>query len=411
MYDMASNAAGFTGMPAPNLDFVLTNAIRLEGGAPVVDHASYTSPNVEWFGIPIPWTSVPQIVLGSGNFFDWDVFSHEYGHAVADKNDSIVSVGGPHNGENQYDFAGNSDTLHNKQNANRLAMNEAYGTWFGVAFWQYSNYLGTMPHVGDTKYRDVTSSGRVFEYDLEDNAGPVFSYTNLFGEDSEVGVGRLLWDLTDSVTETNVRATCSQYCTDDTSEQMANLMSQAITGKELDGISDFHRSLYQYYVGKPVGGLDTVGQVDSAAVKKAMQVGSIFTEFGIAANINQANNTNPFKDIDNPAVRNLDSQPVELVWEQHKTDNFALSPSGTRYTYQRPKAQIEALIHAAAQLPYQAEHTLVVLIKGTATGAGAGSGAIETGPYYSNAEKFKLTTNQPTLQRDCRRQLRQQYIE
>ncbi|MDH5858520.1 vWA domain-containing protein [Lampropedia aestuarii] len=417
MYDMASNAQGFTGMAAPQLDFVLTNALSRDGGAPTIDFAYYTSPNMEWLGIPIPWTSVPQIVLGGGNFFDWDVFSHEYGHAVADQNNSIISVGGPHNGENQYDYASNTATFHNKQKANRLAMNEAYGTWFGVAFWQYSSYKGKIPLVGDTKYRDVTSTNAVFEYDLEDNAGAVFSYTNMFGEDSEIGVGRLLWDLTDAVNEDNVRATCSKYCKDAITVPMAGLMSQTIAGKQLDGISDFHREFYRYYVGKPIGDLDSVGQIDSAALKKAIQVGSVFAEFGIAANINQTNNSDPFKDIGNPALRNLDTQPVELVWEQHKTgtmpgldqfeilfynqamdtlvyktDTITLSPTGKRYTYQMPKAQAEALVQAATQLPYQAEHTLVVMIKGTATGVGAAG--ISTGPYYSNAEEFKLATDQ-----------------
>lgn len=421
MYDMASNAASFTGMAAPELDFVLTNSMRMDGGTPDYEHAYYTSPNVEWFGIPIPWTSEPQIVLGSGNFFDWDVFSHEYGHAVADQNNSIISVGGPHNGENQYDYANNTYTLGNKQLSNRLALNEAYGTWFGVAFWQSSSYQGKMPFVGDTKYRDVTSGGAVFEYDLEANTGPVFSYTQLFGEDSEVGLGRLLWDLSDAVNEDNVRATCSKYCKDEITVPTADLMSKTIAGKQLDGISDFHREFYKYYVGQAIGGLDNVGTVNAAAVKKAIQVGSVFAEFGIAANLNQTNNTDPFKDIDNPAVRNLDSQPVELVWEQHKTgtmpgldrfeilfynealdklvyktEAFDLSPASgsTRYTYQLPKAQVQALISAAAQLPYQAEHTLVLVIKATASGSGAGAGAVQTGPYYSNAEEFKLQTNQ-----------------
>ena len=148
-------------------------------------------------------------------------------------------------------------------------------------------------------------------------------------------------------------------------------------------------------------------------MKKAVQIGSVFAEFGVSANINQTNNADPFKDIDAPAVRNLDTSPVQLIWEQHKTgtlggldqfeilfytealdeliykvDGVSLAPSGIKYTYQMPKAKVLELVQAVSKLPYKPEQKIVIVIKGTASG-----GNVSSGPFYGNAEEFTVKLN------------------
>ena len=51
----------------------------------------------------------------------------------------------------------------------------------------------------------------------------------------------------------------------------------------MSGISDFHKHFYKSYVGKPVGDLDKEGPVNAQELERALQVGALFAEHGMAA--------------------------------------------------------------------------------------------------------------------------------
>ena len=114
---------------------------------------------------------------------------------------------------------------------------------------------------------------------MEDNRRAFHGSFNIYGEDSEAGLGRLLWDFSDDVNETSQRATCSTYCGDSVHIPMPQLMAGVFLGKRLDTVSDFHKHIYQAYVGSPAGSLDQTGPVDGSATQKMLAIGAIF--FGV----------------------------------------------------------------------------------------------------------------------------------
>ena len=122
--------------------------------------------------------------------------------------------------------------------------------------------------------------------------------------------------------EANSRATCSQYCKENASVSFTEIMRSVINGRQLDGVSDFYQRMYRVYVGSDVGSLDNVGLVAASRVRQAIQMGAISAEFGLGANINTTQNPDPFRDIDAPTKRDLDSDPVVLRWEQMKTGSM-----------------------------------------------------------------------------------------
>jgi hypothetical protein len=118
--------------------------------------------------------------------FDWDVIHHEFGHHVTDSLDIEDSPGGSHSsGENLADRIGKEDGIH-------LAWGEGWPTYFAISLQQEMNAssLG-IPNVGDTHYQDTEDNS--LEYDLEAQD------TSLsLGEDNELSVQRVLWDLYDN---------------------------------------------------------------------------------------------------------------------------------------------------------------------------------------------------------------------
>ena len=360
--------------------------------------------------------------LGSLKSFDWDTIAHEYGHAVAHLQDATKIADGFHDGSNQYDIEKNPsgealNTYRNKELSNALALNEAYATWFALNFWKERRYSNEIAWLGDHRLDQTYEANQMsIPMDLESNTKPYGTKDKVFGEDSEVGVGRLLWDITDGNNEPNQRALCEQYCQDAITVPFASVSASAIYPggargtAPLSGISDFHKHFYKSYVGKPVGDLDKEGPVNAQELERALQVGALFAEHGMAASISRTYSPHAFKELD---------KPVTLIWKQLKTgtmpglDKFEvlfyaqkldrllmkldagvlnpLSESPNVYQWEMPQEKVAVLRRELEKHEGQKdEYKVAIVVKGTATGAQAAAGKVETGPYYGNAEIFTL---------------------
>lgn len=117
--------------------------------------------------------------------WDWDTIHHEYGHFVFDVLDNEDNPGGPHNIGDC--IATKKD---DKSEGNRMAWAEGWPTYFGTSGQQVFNMASlNVPRVGDVSYQDLEDSNLVYSLEAQDNNGR--------GEDNEVAVQRLLWDLFD----------------------------------------------------------------------------------------------------------------------------------------------------------------------------------------------------------------------
>jgi hypothetical protein len=146
--------------------------------------------NLEWPGDPGSANyNGSRINLRPGDQFDWDVMFHEYGHYVQDTFDFEDGPGGPHNlGDCISDVQGSKDR------GVRMSWSEGWPTFFGTAGQQIFNLAAlNVPRVGDVSYTDTGESN--FTYSLEAGA----AQDNLgLGEDNELAVQRILWDLFDT---------------------------------------------------------------------------------------------------------------------------------------------------------------------------------------------------------------------
>lgn len=138
--------------------------------------------------------------LRLGDRFDWDVIHHEYGHYVQFRLNIANNPGGPHAiganlSEALIDHDNNPATPpqpRGKDGGTRMAWGEGWPTYFGTGLQQILNTAAfNIPNVGDLSYTD-TEDGN-FGYSLESNTGFISA-----GEDNELAVQRILWDIYDS---------------------------------------------------------------------------------------------------------------------------------------------------------------------------------------------------------------------
>jgi hypothetical protein len=143
--------------------------------------------NIEWPGDPGSANyNGSRINLRPGDRFDWDVMFHEYGHYVMDTFDFEDNPGGPHNIGDCI-----SDVHSSKDQGLRLAWGEGWPTYFGTAAQQVLNLASLgVPRVGDVSYTDTGESNFTYSLEAQDNLG--------LGEDNEIAVQRMLWDLFDT---------------------------------------------------------------------------------------------------------------------------------------------------------------------------------------------------------------------
>ncbi|MBF0474662.1 MAG: hypothetical protein HQK59_02345 [Deltaproteobacteria bacterium] len=133
------------------------------------------------------------IVIGAGHAKSWDVICHEYGHYIQNINGINASRGNDHYiRQNMTGWKQNDNHVLTKDEALKLAYAEGWPTYMGTIL-QIS--MGAdkfgLPEVGDTKYWDPANG---FGYDLENNS----NYARGVGEDNELSVQRVLWDLHDA---------------------------------------------------------------------------------------------------------------------------------------------------------------------------------------------------------------------
>lgn len=122
-----------------------------------------------------------------GDRFDYGVAHHEYSHYVSREFGIESNPGGEHNSLDQL-----SETRGSKDIGVRLAWGEAWPTCFGTSLQRALNSATRgIPSVGDTRYSDTDDLN--FSYDLETGDG-----RPSLGEDAEVAVQRVIWDVYDS---------------------------------------------------------------------------------------------------------------------------------------------------------------------------------------------------------------------
>jgi hypothetical protein len=199
-----------------------------------------------------------RINLVSGDWQDWDVIQHEYGHFLAEK-DGLAKLplpGGPH-----FFGVSNIPTV-GKENGVQLAWSEGIADYLGIAAQNVANAAGGLPSVfnqngtsstGDTFYTDPELSLNV---DLETITG-----SGNAGEGDEVSVMRILWDIADNNQDT-------------------------FTNRLIDHIALGHKELYDI-LNNNIANLDQLDDVwdyfygisDDAT---RVNYGAIFQEYGVS---------------------------------------------------------------------------------------------------------------------------------
>lgn len=237
----------------------------------------------------------------------WDVIGHEFGHMVQNDTSAInaTGAGGPHDGSNQYDYATNPFTAGKKDLSNRLALNEGYGTWIGVAFTERSSrYAGKFKWVGDLVYRDWWS--------MESNKSVLAGFGGgdfAKGEDTEIAVGNLLWDLHDA----NADAYSTTGLKDDSALGMKAVFDKFKT-KNMESIYDVWRQVF--VPGADMANFTKAAGIDATALSAAFRATATFAEFGVAAHL-----VSPKKGekIDLTAMKG-----PKVQWKQYFTGNAAM---------------------------------------------------------------------------------------
>jgi hypothetical protein len=322
--------------------------------------------------------------------FDWDVVAHEFGHAIADEHMflGVATVGGSHDGSNQYDFAGNAFTLNNKGRSLTLAFNEGFGTYFGASLLEKSTYKGRFQNVGDKKYDDTEDSN--IHASMEDNATP-----GSYGEDTENAIYNLFWDLYDSANEANSRTKPKiDGLSDRTALGLADLW-KLMDGGQFANISDFWKK--SYLPAGDIAGFIATGDnaIDGAKLRTSLNAAETFAEFGMApllfeppANtiILLVTNNGPTFKWDQVYTGNADlklnKHRLAIYTQDLKTLLF-ISPEQTAKTEYQLTAQDLTDIQDKLMNKAQASVVAVVIASSDVT-------APTTGPYLSNGVELLL---------------------
>ena len=136
--------------------------------------------------------------------YAYDVEYHEYGHYVMDSFNFENNPGGPHN------IGDCIAAVHSsKDQGLRLAWGEGWPTYWGTTAQHDFGIPGLgIPTAGDATYTD-TEAGN-FSYSLENDSAPPAAQDGFGrGEDNEIAVQRILWDLVDSPSDNRDAVTFS----------------------------------------------------------------------------------------------------------------------------------------------------------------------------------------------------------
>ncbi len=118
--------------------------------------------------------------------WDWDVIMHEYGHHIQAQLGIANNPGGDHGGGCA------SDARKSKDAGTRLAWGEGWPSYDGAVAQQVLNMAAlNVPRVGDINYDDLEDQTLVYSLEADTSQG----------EDDEIAVQRLLWDLYDNAND------------------------------------------------------------------------------------------------------------------------------------------------------------------------------------------------------------------
>ncbi|MBF0498353.1 MAG: hypothetical protein HQK58_17545, partial [Deltaproteobacteria bacterium] len=321
----------------------------------------------------------PAVYLLQADRFDWDVIGHEYGHAVDIENQvSNVLQGGDHDGSsNQYDYAKNAVTLHNKQKSLQMAFDEAFATFFSIAVNQSSSYKGIMARIGDSNYDDYEDDTKTIKLDEND-----LPYK---GEDTERAIHNLLWDVYDSGKETYSLAGIPA---EDASSCTLQEMWAKLKGGKYQNISEFWKKNYL-----------TDGDPKNLT-KDAAAAAPIFVNFGIGpvlispkegTKIDPILSTAPIKFEWKAGLSTMNAALVcdEFILVLYKGDYAGIlwqsgKINATSYTLTDKDRQ--DLVKAMDKDKYKGD--IIAVVFGKNDGSKAADGKIETGNYASNSVKL-----------------------
>jgi len=325
---------------------------------------------------PISCARGTDVWIHIGDRYDFDVVAHEIGHAI----DSTYSVtdgspgGGHYIDQNAYNStAPGNNTAGNKDASLRLAISEAFATWFGVALLEDSDlYGGKLANVGDKKEDDTEDS--TFSFSLESDT------YGIFGEDAEVAIMQVFWDLHDGSIEDY-----GNGLSDGLWKGMAGMWN-ILKGYSYQNISDFWLRNWL------PGGDFTKLSLESLAAAE------IFVAMGMAPRITHPDNDTVID------LSQLQFNELRFDWEDnHQTGDNALTLNdyylviykgdlssivwqkhvGDVNTYTLTVPEKDALRTAVGN--YEGDLIAVVFGKNTPT---SGSGIITTGPYASQGVRL-----------------------
>lgn len=134
--------------------------------------------------------------VGVGDWADWDVIHHEYGHVLADNNNLDGSSFGDEHGFGQ-DLIGK----YGKPKGTKFAWQEGIATYLGLSAQDAGNLRTVIPNLpndlGDEFYDDLIDVNLHVGIEGRNQGSP-----NV-GEGDEASVMRILWDIYDTDTENN----------------------------------------------------------------------------------------------------------------------------------------------------------------------------------------------------------------
>jgi alpha-tubulin suppressor-like RCC1 family protein len=352
----------------------------------------------------------------------WDVVGRVFAHCMSCLfNISKETVEGVREvGVSPYDNTGSSETYLNKKVSINVAFNEGYRNWVAVYLLQFlrSPYKSAMKKYGDKCYTDgiISFSGIDFEKNIDNTSRP-------YGEDAEIAISRLLWDLTDN--EQDSYAEVHDESADKIYIPPLSFYNNFLKNKGLTSISDLYKSVYRAHTSREVGYLGTVfNQACTTLVKKSDELGQMFAEFGMAPifrgaenkslsnlfsttsimiDIWQLNRNSAMQSLNNFDVMffaKLGSDDIKLI----HTVNFkrtsvtnGQSSVGKKYSFNFSK--LEQIKLRSKLIPYcyknkdaaQADDVeLYVMVKGSADMDNGAGNPVTTGPYYGPLDKIVI---------------------
>jgi hypothetical protein len=132
-----------------------------------------------------------------GDRYDWDVIGHEYGHYVQSLYGIAASPGGQHSSARNLRYQRPDLT---RDQANKLAWGEGWATYFSLSGKAEMNVAALgVQRAGDVLYNDNDDTDGItagLTYSLETQPGRLS-----LGEDNELAVARIMWDLYDTHNE------------------------------------------------------------------------------------------------------------------------------------------------------------------------------------------------------------------